>query len=168
MSQLAETSSGSSYTDDDRRRAISEYAVIGHIPTVSKNINIPESTLKDWRKKDWWEASLIELRHETKDIIDAKLTGLIVSGFKAMQDRIDNGDTYITKDGKQALVPVKLRDIAVASGVAFDKLRLLRNEPTSIKAESADSRLNQLAEKVRILQAGGNNVISGDSEEVKG
>lgn len=167
MSNLAETSQGSKYSDDDRRQAITEYAVYGHIPTVSKNLNIPETTLTDWRKKDWWEAALEEVRDLNKDVIDAHLTGLVISGFKSMQDRIDNGDHYVTKDGDHARIPVKLRDVSTASGIAYDKLRLHRNQPTSIKAESADSRLNSLADKVRELQAGGNKVINGDAEEAK-
>lgn len=167
MSQLAPTSSGSQYSDDDRRQAIVEFAVVGHIPTVSKSLDIPERTLRGWRKTEWWDAQLAEISQENKELIDAKLTKLVVSGFTVMQDRMDSGDTVITKDGEQVLKPVTLRDASTATGIAYDKLRLHRNEPTSIKAESTDSRLNQLADKVRELQAGGNKVISGESEEVK-
>ena len=167
MSNIALSSQGSKYTDEDRQRALVEYSIVGHVPTIAKTLNIPERTLKDWKQKDWWVDELAKVRLENKDLIDAKLTGLVVSGFEAMQDRMTLGDHHLTKDGDIVRVPVKLRDAATASGIAFDKLRLIRNEPTSIKAESTDSRLNQLAEKVRELQAGGNKVISGESEEVK-
>jgi hypothetical protein len=62
---------------------------------------------------------------------------------------------------------MKGRDLATVFGITFDKRQIIRNLPTSIKAESTDSRLSQLAEKVRELQAGGNKVISGDVEEVE-
>lgn len=167
MSNIAPYSNGSQYTDEDRRRALVEFSIIGHTPTVSKNLNIPESTLKDWKKTEWWEEAYNAIRLENKELIESKVTGLIVSGFDAMQDRMTNGDYHLLKDGSKIRVPVKLRDAATATGISFDKLRLLNNEPTSIKAESTDSRLNLLAEKVRELSAGQNKVISGDAEEVK-
>jgi len=46
------------------------------------------------------------------------------------------------------------RDLATTTGIMFDKRQIMRNLPTSIKAESTDSRLNDLATKVRELQGG--------------
>lgn len=159
MSNLAATCQGSQYTDEDRRRALVEFSIIGHVPTVSINLNIPESTLKDWKRSEWWEEAYNDIRLQNKELIETKVTKLIVSGFDAMQDRMTNGDHHLTKDGDIVRVPVKLRDAATATGISFDKLRLLNNEPTSIKAESTDTRLNSLAEKVRELQAGSSKII---------
>ena len=61
---------------------------------------------------------------------------------------------------------MKGRDLATVFGITFDKRQIIRNLPTSIKAESTDTRLNALADKVRELQAGGNKVILGESEIV--
>lgn len=167
MSAIAPTSSGSQYTDEQRRQAIVEYAVQGSIPQTAKNVGIPERTLYDWKKKDWWEDSVAEIREQNKDLIDAQLEQLAIKGFQAMAERIEHGDAYIGKEiqkdaetGAEKLVevvkykPVSLRDLSTASGIAYDKMRLHRNQPTSIKAESTDDRLNSLAEKVRELQGG--------------
>jgi len=153
MSQLAQNNGGR-YTDEDRRRALVEYAVSGSITRTAENVNIPERTLYDWKEKEWWVSEVARFREENKEMIDAQLEQLAISGFQAMQNRIDHGDTYVKKDGTTALKPVSLRDLSTASGIAYDKLRLHRNMPSVIRSESTSERLNQLADKVRELQAG--------------
>jgi len=163
MSLMA-ISQGSKYSDEDMRRAALEYSIHGNITRVSEITNIPDSTLCDWKKHDWWDTLIGEYRERNKDLIDAQLEQLAIKGFQAMHDRIDHGDTYITKDGKQARKPVSLRDVSTASGIAYDKLRLHRNQATTIRAESTDARLTQLADKVRELQ-GGMVTIEGETAD---
>ena len=154
MSQLAETSQGSKYSDEDRRLAIVEYAVHGSLAKVVEHTGIPQQTLSGWKKTDWWVDHLSEVRLQNKDIIESGYEQAILIGLEAIQDRMVHGDTYITRDGEQDKKPVSLRDLSTATGIAYDKLRLHRNLPTSIKAESTDARLNSLADKVRELQGG--------------
>ena len=154
MSQLVENTSGSKYSDQDRRQAAMEYAIHGTLSKTSEHTGIPERTLYDWKESEWWLDAVNDLREQNKDLIDAQLEQLAIKGFQAMAERIEHGDEYITKDGEKGRRKVSLRDLATASGIAYDKMRLHRNQPTSIKAESTDARLNQLAEKVRELQGG--------------
>ena len=162
----AELGRGSKYSNEDRRRAAVEYAIHGTLSKTSESTGIPERTLYDWKETDWWVSQVNEVRELNKDLFDAKLEQLALRGFESMLERIEHGDEYITKDGEKARKKVSLRDLATASGIAYDKMRLHRNQPTSIKAESTDARLNQLAEKVRELQ-GGMVTIEGESEEIK-
>lgn len=158
---------GSQYSDIQKREAIGVYLVHGNIQKVSKIVNIPDRTLYDWSKKEWWLELVAEMREENKEELDAMFSKGITDAVGKLSDRINYGDAYVTKDGDVALKPMTGRDLATVTGIIFDKRQLLRNQATSIKAESTDSRLNSLAEKVRELQAGSNKVISGEAKEVK-
>jgi hypothetical protein len=167
MSSIAPNTPGSQYTDEDRRTAAAHYVLLGNASKVSELTNIPRTTLHDWTKNDWWLELTESIRKEKSDEIDAGITRILDASTAALEDRIKNGDDVITKDGTHDRQLMKGRDLATVFGITFDKRQIIRNLPTSIKAESTDSRLNMLAEKVRELSAGQNKVISGESKEVE-
>lgn len=155
MSAIAKTSQGSKYTDEQRREVIAHYAVYGSLTKVSELTNIPINTICHWRNhSDWWVDAVAKVREEQKDEIDASLSRILQKSTQRLEERLDVGDAYITKDGEKAFKEVSARDLATVTGIMFDKRQIMRNLPTSIKAESTDARLNQLAEKVRELQGG--------------
>lgn len=161
MSNLAASNSTSQYTDVDRRQAAVEYATYGNMVKVSEIVGIPDSTLYDWKKYDWWDELVGLIREQNKDQIESGYEQAIMKGIDGILDRIEHGDSYIDKDGQERRKAVSLRDLSTATGIAFDKVRLIRNQPTSIKATSTDARLTQLAEKVRELQ-GGITIVEGE------
>lgn len=152
----------SKYSHDDRMRALGEYAIHGTCTQVEKYTGIPNQTVNDWTKQEWWIAELKIVRELNKTAIESKYEQIVLKGLDAQLDRLNKGDPYMTKatddDGVTtdvvAYKPVAYRDLVVGSGIGFDKMRLIRNEPTSIKAESTDARLDNLAQKVRELQGG--------------
>ena len=166
MSNISLCSNGSQYSNEDRREAAAHYVVHGVMSKVSKLTNISETTLSGWKKNDWWVELTEGIRREKSDQIDSSITRILEASTAQLEDRIVNGDEIVGKDGEKLRLAMKGRDLATVFGITFDKRQIIRNLPTSIKAESTDSRLNQLAEKVRELQAGGNKVISGESEVV--
>ena len=166
MSNLATTSQGSQYSNEDRREAASHYVVHGVMTKVANLTNIPERTLSDWKKQEWWQALTTEIRLEKSDQIDASITNILEASTKQLTDRIHNGDEVLNKDGDIIRLAMKGRDLAKVFGITFDKRQIIRNLPTSIKAESTDARLNMLADKVRELQAGSSKVIDSKAEQV--
>lgn len=161
MSQLATNTVGSQYSDQDRLQAATEYAIHGSIIKASEYTNIPSRTLYDWSKAEWWESEIIRIREENKEIIRAGITRIVEKGFNNIEDRIENGDAYITKeknkDGDIVDVikrkPASLRDLGTVTGIAFDKLRLLNNEPTSITDNSSGKLQELLAQFEAISHA---------------
>lgn len=161
------SSFGSKYTHEQRIEAVAHYAVTGNITKTAELCGIPARTINDWKlNADWWVDAVAKVREEQKDEIDANLSRILSKSTAALEDRIDQGDEYITKDGERARKAVSARDLATVTGIMFDKRQIMRNLPTTIKAESTDARLNQLAEKVRELQ-GGMVTIEGESEEIE-
>ena len=164
---LSPSNSTSQYTDEQRREAASHYVLMGNAKKVSEITNIPHRTINDWRQKDWWEALTASIRLEKSDEIDASITNILDKATEQLTDRITKGNYVLGKDGEKMRLEMSGRDLATVFGITFDKRQIIRNLPTSIKAESTDSRLNMLADKVRELAAGQNNVINGDAEKVK-
>lgn len=143
---------GSKYTDEDRQRVAMEFFVTGNMTRVAENTGIPRTTLIDWKKTEWWDELAVKLRQEKGEELDANLTKLIDSAFEQAQDRVDNGDFRLVKtkkaikhdDGSLEVsedyelkrVPMGGRDLVIAGGTVYDKQRLHRNQPTSIRADS--------------------------------
>ena len=159
MSQLAKSTRGSQYTDVDRRNAVTQYVLLGNMERVSENLGIPGETLSHWKcNTEWWVDLVAKIRDEKQDEIDATFSDIIQSAASNIVERINNGDEQVTKDGDIVRKAMSGRDLATVMGITFDKRQVVRMLPTSIRAESTDSRLNALADKVRELQ-GGMNVI---------
>ena len=167
MSELV--GQGSKYTDEDRRRAVVEYFVIGNMAKVSTSTGIPESTLCEWKKTDWWDAVTGEVRSEKGEEFDANLTKLMDSAFEQTQDRVDNGDYRVNKEGEPFRVPMGGRDLAIVGATVYDKQRLHRNQPTSIQSDSRSiaeisAYFRHISAEHKIQQA---NAIEGECEEIE-
>ena len=61
--------SGSKYTDADRRAAVVEYIVLGNASRVANRLNMPASTLAQWRASSWWPAMYAEHIEQVNDEI---------------------------------------------------------------------------------------------------
>lgn len=116
---------------------------------VSRMTGIPESTLSNWRKSAWWPPLLGDLRSQYDEELDGKLTGLLHNAVDRLWQAVDSGDTVLVR-GKAGVhetrqKPVSGRDLAVISGILFDKRSLLRRLPTTIRADSTKERLEAVA-----------------------
>jgi hypothetical protein len=156
------------YTDTDHRAAVLEYLLKGNQAAVSRSLDIPEPTLCDWRKTDWWDELAEEVRIQKKDQIEGELTQIVEKANRETIDRLENGDVYVYQ-GKAMRAPMKGKDSATVGAIAFDKLRLSLNLPTSITAKSTDMRalanefrkLSQELNETRVIS------IPGESEEIE-
>ena len=158
---------GSKYTDEDRLRVAVEFCVTGNMKQVAKRTGIPRSTLGDWKQTEWWDDLIGKVRHEKAEELDANLTKLIDSSFSQAQDRVDNGDYRVNKDGSLIRVPMGGRDLVIAGATVYDKQRLHRNQPTSIKSESRSiEELQDYFEQMSRKHKRANS-IEGECEEVE-
>jgi len=117
---------GSKYGNEKRRQAVVVYLVEGTISKTSRVTRIPQSTLRDWRKEEWFDLVSVEVRAETNDQIRADYTAIIQEGNRVALEGLKAGD-------------VKPKDAIIMSAVAFDKRQLLDNMPTNI-TQSEGSR----------------------------
>lgn len=124
---------GSKYTDEDRCRAVVEFYVSGNMTEVAKRTGIPRTTIIGWKESNWWVDLFDKVRHEKDEEFDAKTTKLINSALEEAQDRVENGDYRVGKDGNLIRVPMSGRDLTTNAAIFFDKRQLHRNQPTVIR-----------------------------------
>ena len=142
----------SNYTPEQIAQAALVYAIEGACTRVETITGIPERTVNDWTHQDWWPALIDQARAAKQDEIDAGLQRIQDKAIKATEDRLENGDYIMGKDGQLLRKPVSARDAAIVTAVAFDKQRILRNLPTSISATGGDAKLSAMADRLKKIE----------------
>jgi len=133
---------GSKYTDEDRRKAVVLYLVLGTDTAVAKELGYPRNTVTNWRHSDWWEQEAVLVGHEIEDKLRATFRKVAVEGTQLALDAIRNKDLK----GKEAMI---------TAGIAYDKLRLSENRPTSISGNvsgGVQAKLEEISDQVLELE----------------
>ena len=129
---------GSKYTDEDRRQAVVLYLTLGTNTAVAKELGCGQTTISNWRRTDWWEQESVRVCQEIEDEFRAKLRKVALKGAERALTCIEEG----TVTGKESMV---------MSGIAYDKLRLSENRPTSISANAGggiQAKLEEIADRM--------------------
>ena len=119
MSEMVPT--GSKYTDDQRTAAAIQYAIEGNLLKVERDQGIPESTMRDWKDKEWWNEVIAKVREENDDKILANAAKII---------ELAQARTI------EAMPQATAAQASIVGATWVDKGRLIRNQPTSIRADS--------------------------------
>ena len=126
MSDMVPT--GSKYTDTERKEAAVQYAITGLLTRVSSDTGIPETTLSDWTKTEWWDDVIGEVRSEKQNEHIALYHALTTKALDKANTGIDKLDDDLSASDIKALV--------ITGAAATDKARLLLNQPTTISGKS--------------------------------
>jgi len=131
---------GSRYSDEDRRRVVVEYCVLGNMEKVAKNLDMPARTLQHWAKNaDWWVELVAEVRAEIDEQILAQNLEIAQKAGENVLDSLENGDEKLVwdKEKKEHVIkrvkPGAYQSMLV-SGISQDKARTQLNLPTSISS----------------------------------
>ena len=114
------------YTDEQRKEACIQYAILGTMKATVKAVGIPETTIRDWRDGGYaeWDALTEKIRTQNDDQYLAKAHKII--------------------EASQAVVMSKLPDASAAQASIIgatwiDKSRVIQAKPTSIVGRSDDT-----------------------------
>ena len=121
------------WTKEDRQQAAIEYEVLGSFTKTSKSLGIPKQTIHNWSKEEWWVELTGQVRTEKTAQHRAQYS-LIVD---LAQDRII-----------EDLPNATAQQASVIGGIAFDKLRLIDNQPTSISANQDNKALADVCKEL--------------------
>jgi hypothetical protein len=135
------------WTDKDKEAFALDYFQTGNIKETATTLGIPYDTAKAFTKQDWCVETLSRYRVEANRAMDKKISTLIDKAFTEMEDRLDNGEERVLKNGQVVRVKPGLAAITIAAGTMFDKRQLLRKAPT--QDATTDDILVRLAEKLR-------------------
>ena len=135
-----------SYSDLERELAVAAWVTKGTFTGASEITGIPWETIRDWRKNAtaWWEEKAAEIRQSFEEEHRAAIREIIVHGLEQLQDRVQNGDHVVNKDGLLTRRPMIGRDLVIATGTMIDKLRLSLGQPTSIAGKAAEGLQDKL------------------------
>ena len=117
------------YSQEIKNEAAIQYAIKGVMSHVSRALDIPEPTLCEWKRSDWWLALTEEVRSEKSDEHIARYQSLTTKALEAADDGID-------KLKGKTLTAADIKALVVTGATCTDKARLLLNQPTSIKGDS--------------------------------
>lgn len=139
--------------DTKRIEVATLYAVLGSTNKVAELACVSQATVSTWRKEPWFIQLLEDIRNENNDKIDVKFTETIHKALDLISDRLDNGDSRLTKSGELVKVPVQIRDLALVAAINIDKRQILRNKPTQITQKQEVPVLDKLDELAKAFTA---------------
>ena len=117
---------GSKYSDEQRMEVAVLYAVSGNAKKVAKATGIPRTTIVGWKKADWWDDLVAQVRSENTARHRAEYSKIVDLAQKQTIKELPNATA---------------QQASIISGVAFDKLRLIDNQPTSISSNQDSKTL---------------------------
>jgi hypothetical protein len=132
------------YTESERREAVREYLLRGSYVAVEEALGVPRQTVAGWKhdQREWWEKTVAQLIVEIEGDYRPGWVRVLGKAVEAMEDRLDHGDTKVTKEGA-IKVPVSAKEAAVIAGIAADKLKQF-GIGTPAKGETAEERQERL------------------------
>ncbi len=134
-----------SYSDEEKASALAALAANGgDVHRTSRQVGVPRKTLEDWSKGRGVCLAVADIRQGKKADLADRLEDLAHQLADAIPGKIPTAD---------------LKQLGVSLGIAVDKMRLLREQPTSIEAHDLSddeklARLRQLAERAQARSLG--------------
>lgn len=152
---------------DKKIEAATVYAVVKNVSKTSKITGIPEYAIKKFQKDPFFDNVVSKVNQQKNEELDQYLTDIVHKAAEVIKDRLENGETIVTRDGKIIEKPITAREATAVLGTVFDKRQLLRGEATSrSETTSGGDRLKDLQARFEALaQSKG---INPQSEPIEG
>jgi hypothetical protein len=139
------------YPVEQRVGLIQQYLSHGNIKRLARQNGIPQATLQYWKdNSEWWTDISKQLRKIKQEELDVKMTDVIHHTIEQLVDRVTKGEYYEDKKtGELKRLPMKGRELAVVTGVLFDKRALIRGDATShsLRSTNPEELLKGLEDK---------------------
>jgi hypothetical protein len=134
-----------------KQKALKDYLKGDSLKIISREMNIPYPTLRQWQASEWWREAVKEEQETNNQLLDYQITGILHKSLEAVNDRLEEGE-YVRdeKTGKIVRVPVKMRDANAAFNQLMEKRQLIRKLPTAITDNtSVNTQLKMLADQFK-------------------
>jgi hypothetical protein len=123
----------SKYSAVEKLSACMGYACTGQIKQASDLTGIPYEAIRSWKRSaEWWDEAVAWCRREKQDELDGLFTEIIDLSMSEIKERLQKGDKFLNEDGQECRKPISIKELAVISGIAFDKRQLVRGDPNRI------------------------------------
>lgn len=122
---------GSKYGPEIKQQAAMQWLSVGNVTRLASMMGLPERTVNDWSRSEWWQELTTKLHEEKKPEYNAMFSRLIEKSSAAIEQALDKNE-------------VKAMDAAKIMGISFDKRQILNNQPTSISNNVTSEHLDKL------------------------
>lgn len=152
---------GLAWSDEKRVEAATADAMGLSASMIQAATGIAAGTIKKWRQEEWYQELIAEIRDQEDREIDGKLTKLVNTSLKVIEDRLEGGDyMWNSKENKFIRKPVYMKEANKVASELIQRRNLLRGKPTSIsskeqisdKLASLADRFEQFARKPRTIE----------------
>lgn len=146
---------GSKYTHDQKAEAAIQYAILGNMKKVAKATGIPRTTIIGWKKKDWWDDLVAQIRTEKTEEQIARYSQIVDKAQRVTLEKLSSASPA---------------QASIIAATATDKGHLLTNLPTSISGNLDTRALSEAwKELARTMREKQVNVIEtqDESEEIE-
>jgi transposase len=137
--------------DEERREAfVLAYFDTGHQAKAALIAGVHINTAAKWTREKWFADATKDLKRSLDRRMDGRISKILDKALDRLEDRIEHGDekVLLTKTGViRETQPISARDLAVVTGVLFDKRAAIRREPD--QDDKAASALERIADKLR-------------------
>ena len=114
------------WSETKRIEALTTFLATGSQAHTSAITGVPEETIRQWRKSEWWAERTKEFKSDNSTQLSNKLTKVMDKALDAVVDRLENGEfIFDARTGITTRVPAKLRDVQKVASDMIDKKQLL-------------------------------------------
>lgn len=135
------------HTNEDKNRGVAAYVATGSFSKAAQITGVPENTLRNWSKQDWFPEEVRRLDQVDTDEIKSTFTRIAKRATVDLEDRLENGDEVVTKDGEIVRKKIAGKDLAIISAVSVDKRKHLMEQPASISIQNTHEKLLNLMQQ---------------------
>lgn len=139
---------GERYSWDKKQEVCEKMLALNNVRLVAELTNVTTQTIQNWKKTEWWQDLVNEIKSTEKVQLDNKLKQLINKSLDVVEDRLENGEIVMNnKTGELVRKPVVLRDTArVASDLISKRLAIEKDsQEIQLKKDSMKETLVMLA-----------------------
>lgn len=139
------------YSDRQRYEAVITYLAIGNMAIVADTTGIPHDTLRHWKMQPWWKELEQQAREQKRVQVSGRLSKVIEKAAKVVEDRLENGDYRIDRNGDLLRIPVNAKTAGDILSKSIDKQVLLDKieEVPDTKEEAVLDRLESIARRLQ-------------------
>lgn len=145
------------WSDRQKLEAVTTYLMLGgNVIMTCATTQIPEQTIYKWKKTEWWNTLVNEIKQEERLILSTKLKRVMEKSWEVVGDRLEHGDWQLNqKTGELVRKPVSMRDAAkVATDSVILREKLDMNESFTVHADQIEDKLAKLAKAFQDLAKG--------------
>lgn len=100
------------------------YVTCGSIKKTSRNTGVDRQTMRTWMRSSWWPAVAEACAELQAHKFRGRLYHIMDKALAALEERIEEGDVVLTRNGREML-PIKGKDLmAIAASAASTRAKV--------------------------------------------